>query len=266
MSGEPDDGWCTKPTPGGGYMLWPCEPQHTLAFNRFASGWIDGPQVAIHRVRNGQLHARRASHGRPSVRRAAGRDRSRGACSRSRPDRASAATGSSRPKVSRLHVVDQVPEGRHQPASAPVGANARRSARRRATTTSLGVGTSVTVHGVTVTVLGRTGDSYEVDGEWFVRMPPSELLHRRRRRRRVVRDARRRGRARSRLLSVTLHRASPIHVDRRSAFSLRFPRRRSITHPVYRCVLGKVGLIRLRVRSSVRRPAIAGQSPNGERK
>jgi hypothetical protein len=50
MSGEPNSGECTKPAPGGGTMFWPCEPQHTLAFNRFASGWIDGSQVAIHRA------------------------------------------------------------------------------------------------------------------------------------------------------------------------------------------------------------------------
>ena len=35
----------------------------------------------------------------------------------------------------------------------------------------LGVGASLTVHGVTVTVLGRTGDTYEVSVSGSYRMP-----------------------------------------------------------------------------------------------
>jgi M6 family metalloprotease-like protein len=55
MSGSPDagfdgdlDDYC--PAKGGGF-IW-CEPQHTLAFNRLASGWMSGRQVAIHRSGN----------------------------------------------------------------------------------------------------------------------------------------------------------------------------------------------------------------------
>ena len=31
----------------GGTVNWPCHPQNTLAFNRFAAGWIDDGQVAL---------------------------------------------------------------------------------------------------------------------------------------------------------------------------------------------------------------------------
>lgn len=47
MSGQPDDGWCRRPS-GGGFELWPCVAQNTMAFNRFAAGWIDDSQVAVH--------------------------------------------------------------------------------------------------------------------------------------------------------------------------------------------------------------------------
>jgi hypothetical protein len=53
MSGSPVDGglgdltdFCPAAEPG--WFIW-CNAQNTLAFNRLASGWIDGTQVAIHR-------------------------------------------------------------------------------------------------------------------------------------------------------------------------------------------------------------------------
>lgn len=47
MSGDPVNGLCTVETTDGRYR-YPCEPQHTVAFNRLAAGWIDDSQVQIH--------------------------------------------------------------------------------------------------------------------------------------------------------------------------------------------------------------------------
>jgi hypothetical protein len=48
MSGGPDDGYCSKPDPSfGGTISWLCQPENTLAFNRFAAGWIDEAQVQL---------------------------------------------------------------------------------------------------------------------------------------------------------------------------------------------------------------------------
>ncbi len=48
MSDMPDDGWCERSTGGGGTLRWPCVAQNTMAFDRFAAGWIDDAQVAVH--------------------------------------------------------------------------------------------------------------------------------------------------------------------------------------------------------------------------
>jgi hypothetical protein len=47
MSGPPGVGGdkCTLP----GYLPYPCKPQHTIAFNRFAAGWIDPANVVVHK-------------------------------------------------------------------------------------------------------------------------------------------------------------------------------------------------------------------------
>ena len=201
MSGEPDDGWCTKPAPGG-YSCGRVSPSTRWRSTASRADGSTAPQVAIHRAGtvNYTLDAP-ATDGLQFV---------------ALPDASeprSMLTIEARPRVGRdrfleaegvaLHVVDQVPRGGISPASAPVGANDRRSARRTATTTSLGVGATVTVHGVTVTVLGRTGDSYDVTVSGSYRDAAAELLHRRRySAARVVRDARDRGGARSRLRSV----------------------------------------------------------------
>jgi hypothetical protein len=49
MSTVPDDGWCERTIDEsfGTTVSWPCYPPNTLAFNRFASGWIDDGQVAL---------------------------------------------------------------------------------------------------------------------------------------------------------------------------------------------------------------------------
>ena len=46
MSATPVAGWCSKPL-GGGTYTWPCIAPNTLAFNRFAAGWIDESQVQL---------------------------------------------------------------------------------------------------------------------------------------------------------------------------------------------------------------------------
>ncbi len=46
MSGSPNPGgWCAWPP---GYVSEACNYQHTLAINRYASGWIDPTEVAVH--------------------------------------------------------------------------------------------------------------------------------------------------------------------------------------------------------------------------
>ncbi|HEX3089745.1 MAG TPA: hypothetical protein VHQ23_13910, partial [Ilumatobacteraceae bacterium] len=48
MSDPPDAGWCERPVDDfGSTVSWPCHPTNTLAFNRFAAGWIDDSQVAL---------------------------------------------------------------------------------------------------------------------------------------------------------------------------------------------------------------------------
>jgi hypothetical protein len=46
MSGWPTNTgtWCSS-----GLTRWPCRPQHTLAFNRMAAGWVDDSQLGVHR-------------------------------------------------------------------------------------------------------------------------------------------------------------------------------------------------------------------------
>jgi hypothetical protein len=176
MSGYPDEGLCTRSTGPGTFSLWPCEPQHTLAFNRFASGWIDGHQVAIHR--SGTVNYTLDAPARDGLQFVALPDPF---------DSRSMLTLEARPRVGRdrflgvegvaLHVVDQVPRsggfidgfstGRRQ-RQALGGSNSYDHV--------VGVGASITVHGVTVTVLGRTGDSYEVSVSGAYRMPASNFF------------------------------------------------------------------------------------------
>ena len=71
-----------------------------------------------------------------------------------------------------LHVVDQVPRG-----GLSLGVSATRRHRQALGATQsydhvLGVGTTITVHGVMVTVLGRSGDNYDVAVSGSYVMPP----------------------------------------------------------------------------------------------
>jgi hypothetical protein len=175
MSGQPDEGWCTKPMPGGGTMLWPCEPQHTIAFNRFASGWIDGQQVAIHP--SGTANYTLDAPTRDGVQFVAMPDPS---------DPRSMLTLEARPRSGRdrfleaegvaIHLVDQVPRG-----SGISGFSTGRRQRQALGASEsydhvVGVGATLTVHGVTVTVHARSGDSYEVTVSGSYRMPASNVF------------------------------------------------------------------------------------------
>jgi hypothetical protein len=174
MSGEPDDGWCTKPTPGGS-ILWPCEPQHTLAFNRFASGWIDGRQAAIHP--SGTVNYTLDAPARDGLQFVALPDPA---------DPRSMLTLEARPRVGRdqyleaegvaLHLIDQVPR------SGGISGISTNRRQRQAIGASesyehvVAVGGSLTVHGVTVRVLSRTGDTFEVSVSGTYRMPAANVF------------------------------------------------------------------------------------------
>jgi len=176
MSGYPDEGLCTRSTTPGLYSLWPCEPQHTLAFNRFASGWVDGHQVAIHRF--GTVNYTLDAPARDGLQFVALPDPS---------DSRSMLTLEARPRVGRdqflgvegvaLHVVDQVPRSGGFIDGFSTGRRQRQAlGASRSYDHVIGVGASLTVHGVTVTVLGRTGDSYEVTVSGSYRMPASNFF------------------------------------------------------------------------------------------
>jgi hypothetical protein len=151
-------------------------PQHTIAFNRFASGWVDGHQVAIHR--SGTVNYTLDAPARDGLQFVALPDPS---------DTRSMLTIEARPRVGRdsfleaegvaLHVVDQVPRGSGFIDGFSTG---RRQRQALGASNSydhvIGVGASLTVHGVTVTVLGRTGDSYEVSVSGSYRMPASNFF------------------------------------------------------------------------------------------
>jgi hypothetical protein len=161
MSGTPEDGWCTRPTSGGGFTLWPCEPQHTLTFNRFASGWVDGRQVAIHR--SGTVNYTLDAPAREGVQFVALPDPS---------DPRSMLTLEARPRVGRdkflevegvaLHAVDQVPRGGFIDGFSTGRRQRQALGGSNGYEHMIAIGQSITVHGVTVSVLARGGDSYEV--------------------------------------------------------------------------------------------------------
>jgi M6 family metalloprotease-like protein len=171
MSGEPESGGeCTSPSPYGGTTFWQCRPQHTLAFNRFASAWIDGSEVAIHP--SGTVNYTLAAPATPGVQLVALPDPL---------DARSMLTVEARPRVGRdeylgaegvaIHVVDQVPRGADQ-----LGFSAWRRQRQAVGGSYsydhvIAVGTSITVHGVTISVLGRSGNSFDVRVSGTYRMP-----------------------------------------------------------------------------------------------
>lgn len=178
MSGESTFN-CRRDTGGGGFILWPCDAQGTLAFNRFAAGWIEEGQVAVH------------AGGTTSVTLDA--PFSAGIQFLAAPDAADSRvmlTLEARPRTGldqylpaegvAVHIVDQ------RPAACDTGSffNGCLGADRRqqqvpysASNTSahvVAVGSTLTVAGVTITVTSRIGDGFtvQVSGQ-FVAPAPS---------------------------------------------------------------------------------------------
>jgi hypothetical protein len=175
MSGRPVDGLCSAPSDGGGTVLWSCVAQHTLSFNRFAAGWVDGNQVAIQA--SGTVNYTLDSPGRDGVQMVALPDP---------VEPRSMLTLEARPRVGRdrflgaegvaIHVIDQVPRGgfgdgistdRHQRQA--IGAPDSYDH-------VIAVGGTVTVDGVTISVLSRIGDTYEVTVTGTYHMPGPEFF------------------------------------------------------------------------------------------
>jgi len=166
MSGDPVDffdstGDLTRFCPGldPDSYIW-CRAQNTLAFNRFAAGWINGEQVAIHR--SGRVNY---TLGKPS---------GTGLQMVALPDRTASLrmlTLEARPAVGydedlvkagvAVHVIDQgastfdsISTQRHQRQA--VG-------RPNSYEHVLAPGEKLTVDGATITVLGIVGDGYQVN-------------------------------------------------------------------------------------------------------
>jgi hypothetical protein len=172
MSGFPrgdgtTEGWCRQ---GGTY--WPCVPQFPLAFHRLAAGWIEDSQLAVHRGGTNTVLLHPPATGQIQLLAAPAAGNSWVML-----------TAEARPRVGydqhldregvALHIVDQRPTACRNRFGEPgcvgldrltqpairTGGSADGSAQ---VDHVLGVGQSATVHGVTVTVLRRVFDSYEV--------------------------------------------------------------------------------------------------------
>jgi hypothetical protein len=142
-------------------LQYPCEPGSTLAFNRFAAGWLRNGQVIAHTTGtvNYVLDRPNSSGLQLIAAPAAGRPQSL-LTLEARPavgdDDFIAAEGVA------LHVVDQV--RRHGALSGLSTGRIQRQAMGPGDTYEhvLAVGETAAVHGLTVTVLRRVGDRYEV--------------------------------------------------------------------------------------------------------
>jgi hypothetical protein len=165
MSEIPQRAWCQRTVGGGGTEQWPCDPLNTIAFNRFAAGWVEEGQVALHQsgsetltldapMGDGLQFAAAPDPANPKV----------------------MLTMEARPKIGfdagldvegvALYVVDQ----RSNECHSAIGGACVSAERRQAP--ALGqphssqhvvpVGSSVTVDGITVTVTGRTGNAFTV--------------------------------------------------------------------------------------------------------
>lgn len=177
MSGEPDVGgdadldseqYCEIVSDPGFYT--PCWPQHTLAFNRVAAGWVGSTQIAIHR--SGQVNYvldRPTGDGLQTV---------------VLPDPAEAnrlMTLEARPAVGRdqfnesagvaVHLIDQTGDG----WTRGVSTNRRQQQAFGEPNTYLHVvtpGNSVTIYGVTVTVYANgEGEGYSLEVSGTYRSP-----------------------------------------------------------------------------------------------
>lgn len=170
MSGWPRASWCTGTT-----SLWPCHPQHTLAVNRLAAGWIDDHELGVHRAGTSvTLLSPPGSGGVQLLAIPADGDTPAFVTAEARP-----ATGVDRhldKEGVALHLVDQRDTGcwtqavggcisttRHQAALVP-------STDGRAHV--LGAGETLSAHGLTITVLRRFGDLFEVSVTGTFRPPP----------------------------------------------------------------------------------------------
>lgn len=174
MSGSPVDGglgdltdFCPAAEPG--YFLW-CNAQNTLAFNRLASGWIQDTQVAIHRSGMANYTLDRP-HG-TGVQMVALPDPAAPLSSlviEARP-----ATGrdrfNQRAGVS-VHLIDQGSGGFNA-----ISANRRQRQGVGAPDSYDHVippGASLTLHGVTIEVVGAAGEGYAVRVSGTYRRPGS---------------------------------------------------------------------------------------------
>lgn len=169
MSGDPGwdtfDGWCQR-SEGPFTTYWPCKPQHTLAFNRVSAGWVDDNQIAVHRSGSSTLLLDPPAAGGTEL-----------LVAPLPGDSRTFLTAEARPKVAgpdshldkegvALHIVDQRPgacfEGSFFGNCPGILRRHRQPAPPETTQHVLGVGESRTIHGVTVTVTRRLGNSFEV--------------------------------------------------------------------------------------------------------
>lgn len=163
MSGSPDPDFTSPistfcPAPTAGFYIW-CRPQNTLAFNRMASGWVQGTQIAIHR--SGNVNYTLDKPAGPGLQFIALPDPA--APLSSMTIEARPATGYDKDNLKAgvaVHLVDQGAGGLND-----VSVNRR---QRQATGQPdsydhvVAVGKSLTVHGVTIQVLAAAGDGYVV--------------------------------------------------------------------------------------------------------
>jgi M6 family metalloprotease-like protein len=183
MSGQPADGWCEKPDPSfgfGGTLLWPCHPTNTLAFNRFAAGWIDDTQVQL-QTGGTNTFTLDAPAGAGTEMVAA-------------PDPSNAhvmLTLEARPKVGfdqflgvegvAVHMIDQRPGSCFSFISSTCISTDRRQRPQPARTDTddyahvLQLGTTTVVDGLTISVLAHTGNTFtvQVSGTFFA--PPAQV-------------------------------------------------------------------------------------------
>ncbi len=183
MSGKPTDGWCSKPYGPGGTVQWPCVAQNTIAFNRFAAGWIDESQVLLQ-----QSGTQAFTFGVPSA---------GGTQLLVAPDPGDSRvmlTLEGRPRIGNdsafpvegvvVHIVDQRPGRCFTFAGAPCTGTERRQSQALGAPNSydhvLQVGTTTVINGVTITVSGKSGDSFtgQVSGTFIAPtadpLPPSD--------------------------------------------------------------------------------------------
>lgn len=161
-------GWCTVP---GGTSRYNCDPANTMAFNRFAAGWLGAGDVVVHDGGTvNYLLDKPMGDGVQMV---------------MLPDAAeplSMMTIEARPAVGNddfferegvaIHVVDQVARSSSPFSGISTGRRHRQAMGEPNTYDHVvEVGDQVTVHGVTIRVIERTGDRYVTQISGSYRMP-----------------------------------------------------------------------------------------------